>query len=127
MILGISLARVDLSHKTGACLATWLIAAAFFSQAAGISYAAESQSPAPPVSRARSYFASAQKALAAGDSVTAVEKLRQAVQADPKFARPISCSDSPSSAWARRQRPSNTTSAPWNCSRGLFQAATTSP
>ena len=35
---------------------------------------------------ARSYFASAQKALAAGDSATAVEKLRQAVQADPKFA-----------------------------------------
>ncbi len=83
MILGISPARVGRRQKIGACFATCLLAAFLL---AGTSYAAESQPPAPTVSRARSYFASAQKALAAGDSVTAVEKLRQAIQADPKFA-----------------------------------------
>jgi tetratricopeptide (TPR) repeat protein len=35
---------------------------------------------------ARSYFTSAQKALAAGDSTTAVENLNQAVQADSNYA-----------------------------------------
>ena len=86
MISGIFLARADLSHKTGAFLVTCLLAAAFFSQAAGISYAAETRPSVPTASPAHAYFASAQKALAAGDSATAVEKLRQAVQVDPKFA-----------------------------------------
>ena len=66
-------------------MVTCLLAAASFCRPP-LSYAAESQPPAPAVSRAHPYFASAQKALAAGDSVTAVEKLHQAVQADPKFA-----------------------------------------
>ncbi len=35
---------------------------------------------------ARSYFTSAQKALAAGDSTTAIEKLNQAIQADSNYA-----------------------------------------
>ncbi len=87
MISGISLARADLSHKTGAFLVTCLLAAAIFSQAAGISYAAETQPSLSTASPAHTYFASAQKALAAGDSATAVEKLRQAVQVDPKFAQ----------------------------------------
>ena len=41
---------------------------------------------ATPRNRNRRRPPSAQKALAAGDSVTALEKLHQAVQADPKFA-----------------------------------------
>jgi tetratricopeptide (TPR) repeat protein len=45
-----------------------------------------SPSPAPGRALARSYFISAQKALAAGDSATAVEKLNRAVLADSKYA-----------------------------------------
>jgi tetratricopeptide (TPR) repeat protein len=82
VILGISRARVELSHQSRAWLIACLLAAAFFSQAAGISCAAES----PAVSPAQAHFASAQKALAAGDTGTAIAKLHQAVQADPKFA-----------------------------------------
>src|SRR5438876_543546 len=48
---------------------------------------ADPQRPASSRSVARSYFASAQKALAAGDSATALEKLNRAVQADPNFAQ----------------------------------------
>ncbi len=84
MILGISRARADRWHKIGVCLVTCLLAASL--SPAHISYAAESQPPAPAVAPADSYFASAQKALTAGDLPTAAEKLRQAVQADPKFA-----------------------------------------
>ena len=84
MILGISRARADHWHTIGVCSVTCLLAVLFLP--AALSYAAESHPPAPTVSRAQPYFASAQKALAAGDSVTALEKLHQAVQADPKFA-----------------------------------------
>ncbi|MGC2185080.1 MAG: tetratricopeptide repeat protein [Terriglobales bacterium] len=65
-------------------MVTCLLAASL--SPAHISYAAESQPPAPAASAANSYFVSAQKALTAGDLPTAAEKLRQAVQADPKFA-----------------------------------------
>lgn len=37
-------------------------------------------------SLSRSNFTAAQKALAAGDPATAVEKLNQAIQADPNYA-----------------------------------------
>ena len=43
------------------------------------------QQPPDGHSLARSYFATAQKALAAGDSITAIEKLNQAVQADANY------------------------------------------
>src|SRR5438270_13817880 len=48
---------------------------------------ADAQQPASSRSVARSYFASAQKALSAGDSAAALEKLNRAVQADPNFAQ----------------------------------------
>jgi tetratricopeptide (TPR) repeat protein len=48
---------------------------------------ADAQQTASSRSLARSYFASAQKSLAAGDSIAALEKLNRAVQADPNFAQ----------------------------------------
>ena len=83
MISGISPAGLKPAHKSGACLVTWLLAAACVFLP---STRADAQQPAPNPSPARSYFLAAQKALAAGDSATAVEKLQRAVQADPKFA-----------------------------------------
>ncbi len=47
---------------------------------------AKAQQPQTGRSVARSYFTSAQKALATGDSTTAIEKLNQAVQADSNYA-----------------------------------------
>ncbi|MGA8152991.1 MAG: tetratricopeptide repeat protein [Terriglobales bacterium] len=47
---------------------------------------AGAQQPAGSPERARTYFANAQEALAAGDSATAIDKLNQAIQADSKFA-----------------------------------------
>src|SRR6266699_1004317 len=44
------------------------------------------EQPATKHFLARSYFANARKALSAGDSATALEQLRQAIQADPTFA-----------------------------------------
>ena len=75
MILGISRARADHWHRIRVCSVTCLLAALFLP--AALSCAAELQPPAPAVSRAQPYFASAQKALAAGDSTTALEKLHQ--------------------------------------------------
>src|SRR5207244_3864649 len=63
-----------------------LLAIAFISLQAALCLANAQQS-APSRSAARSYVASAQKALAAGDSATALEKLNRAVQADPNFAQ----------------------------------------
>jgi tetratricopeptide (TPR) repeat protein len=48
--------------------------------------ASQQPSPAPGRALARSYFISAQEALAAGDSETAIEKLNRAVLADSKYA-----------------------------------------
>jgi tetratricopeptide (TPR) repeat protein len=63
-----------------------LAAGCIWLQLAAPASAAGSKQGAANNSLARSYFLSAQKALAAGDSVTAIENLQQAVQADPKFA-----------------------------------------
>jgi tetratricopeptide (TPR) repeat protein len=49
-------------------------------------YPANAQQQACSRSLARSYFTSAQKALATGDSATALEKLNQAIKVDSKFA-----------------------------------------
>lgn len=85
MISGILIPAVDQWHRAGAFLVTCLFAMAWvFLPAAGSSYAAAQ--PAPSASPAQSYFVSAQKALAAGDSATAMANLQQAIQADPKFA-----------------------------------------
>ncbi|HEV3206967.1 MAG TPA: tetratricopeptide repeat protein [Terriglobales bacterium] len=84
MIPGISPARLKPAHQTGASLVTWLLLAACVALPSTRTDA--QQQPAPDRSPARSHFSSAQKALAAGDSVTAVEELQQAIQADPKFA-----------------------------------------
>src|SRR5438552_11835610 len=63
-----------------------LLAIAFISLQAALCLA-DAQQSASSRSAARSYLASAQKALAAGDSATALEKLNRAVQADPNFAQ----------------------------------------
>src|SRR5438105_14596185 len=63
-----------------------LLAIAFISLQVALCLA-DAQQPASSRSVARSYFASAQKALAAGDSAAALEKLNRAVQADPNFAQ----------------------------------------
>jgi tetratricopeptide (TPR) repeat protein len=47
---------------------------------------ANAQAPPPDRRLARSYFTSAQRALAAGDTSTAIAKLNQAVQADASYA-----------------------------------------
>jgi Flp pilus assembly protein TadD len=53
---------------------------------AAIANPASAQQPVPSRSLARSYVASAQKALAAGDGATALEELNQAVKADSTYA-----------------------------------------
>jgi tetratricopeptide (TPR) repeat protein len=87
VISGISPKRVETSQKARTCLVTLLLGAGFvFLPATATGYATKSQTSTPTSSPARPYFLSAQKALAAGDSATAVEKLQQAIQADAKFA-----------------------------------------
>src|SRR5207245_10889178 len=63
-----------------------LLGIAFISLQVALSLA-DAQRTASSRSVARSYFASAQKALAAGDSATALEKLNRAVQEDPNLAQ----------------------------------------
>lgn len=64
-----------------------LIAAGFISlQMTVAPNAANTRQPTPSRTQARSYFVSAQKALAAGDSATALENLNQAIKADSKYA-----------------------------------------
>jgi tetratricopeptide (TPR) repeat protein len=53
---------------------------------AAVANLASAQQPVPIRSLARSYVVTAQKALAAGDSATALEELNQAVKADSKYA-----------------------------------------
>ena len=67
---------------SGRCIAL-LLAIAF---APVVGFSARSRNPRPGIRVARSYFTAAQKALAAGDPATAVEKLNQAIQADPNYA-----------------------------------------
>src|ERR1700730_2288177 len=86
MIPRIFRARVDRSHHTGAYLVTWLLASGcILCVVIGPCWAAALQET-PNASLARTYFLSAHKALAEGDSVSAVQKLKQAIQADSKFA-----------------------------------------
>jgi tetratricopeptide (TPR) repeat protein len=76
-----------LSCKTKAFLVTRLLATSCaLLLGAPIGYAAGVPQPETGVSSAHSYFASAQKALASGDSATALQELNQAIEADPKFA-----------------------------------------
>src|SRR5438034_10933032 len=63
-----------------------LLGIAFISLQVALSLA-DAQRPASSRSVARSYFASAQKALAAGDSATDLEKLNRAVQANTNYAQ----------------------------------------
>src|SRR5436309_15140499 len=63
-----------------------LLAIAFISLHAALCLA-NAQHSASSRSAARSYVASAQKALAAGDLAAALEKLNRAVQADSNFAQ----------------------------------------
>ena len=74
------------ASSTAGPSAVRLLAIAFISLQVALCLA-DAQQPASSRSVARSYFASAQKALAAGDSATALEKLNRAVQADPNFAQ----------------------------------------
>jgi tetratricopeptide (TPR) repeat protein len=83
---GISFQRVRDSGTTG-----WrfvrLFAAGFIWLQVTLAFCpAHAQPPAPARSLARSYLAGAQKALAAGDSATALEQLNQAVKADSTYA-----------------------------------------
>jgi protein O-GlcNAc transferase len=66
---------------------TWLVVAGFISlQAAAIARAAGAQAPSPGCDIALPYLASAQAALTAADSATALEKLNRAIELDPKCA-----------------------------------------
>src|SRR5712692_7124732 len=83
---GIFFQRIQDSGTPG-CGISRLVAAGFILlQMTAALCPANAQQLAPGRSLARSYFAGAQKALAAGDSATAVAKLNQAVQADSKYA-----------------------------------------
>src|SRR5439155_22758194 len=69
------------------CSIARLLAIGFISlKMAMVAYPVSAQPPAPNRSMARSYFSSARRALAAGDSATALEKIRLAVELDPHFA-----------------------------------------
>ncbi len=77
--------RYGFCVSTG-CSAARLLAIGFISLQIMVALPAAAPQPTPNHALAHSYFASAQKALAARDSATAREKLSLALQADSKYA-----------------------------------------
>ena len=85
VVFGIFSVRIQQSIPSSRRIVPFAVAFIFLQMTVALCVASPQQAE-PNRALARSYFVSAQRALAAGDSATAVKKLKQAVVADSSYA-----------------------------------------